>query len=111
MANVLKIHKHYWIITAIYFIAWLPLLINYDGVYWDGWVLTNQENGVLIDLYDRLGRLFAIYIHTFLQSIGNGIFPYRLLTFFSYLSISLSVYHLARPKYKLDSNLIYVIYV
>ncbi len=98
LLTIIKMNKNYCAIIVVYLITWFPLLLNYDGVYWDDWTLVSQKNGELISVFDQAGSLFSGHLHTFLQSIGNGVFPYRLLTFFSYLIISLSIYYLAKPK-------------
>ena len=96
--SLTKSQKYFWIIIAVYFAAWFPLLINYDGVYWDDWTIFNQGRDELIADTEARGRVISFYLHSFLQSIGNGILSFRLLTFFSYLAISLSIYYLAKPK-------------
>ncbi|CEK10237.1 hypothetical protein [Legionella hackeliae] len=84
--------------SLIYLIANLFLLLNIQGIYWDDWVIYHQDFDVIENIFNQaVGNLNPItYIHYFLSNIGNGVFPYRLVTFFAYFFSSLFLYFILR---------------
>lgn len=75
--------KIFWILFTIYFVVSIPLLINFNGIYWDDWILVNQDLSTLNNMFTQAVG-FAGYItsnlHYFLINY-IGVFSYRLLTF------------------------------
>ena len=67
------------IITLLYSIAYGLMLFN-DGVYWDGWILFNVDNIVVIETFKQAGSPFTGFLHSFLE---NPLI-YRLIVFLSY---------------------------
>jgi hypothetical protein len=57
------------------------MLLNYDGVYWDDWVLYNQSYDTLLFLFDQSGHGFTASIGIFLSRIGNEVLPFRIYIF------------------------------
>lgn len=67
----------------IYLIANFPIFLNYNGIYWDDWVLYSHSFETMNTMFiQAIG--FAAYptsiIHYSLLNIGNGILSYRILT-------------------------------
>jgi len=60
--------KVFWILFAIYFIVNIPIFINFNGIYWDDWVLYNQS--------------FETINNMFLQAVGSAAYPTSVLHYF-----------------------------
>lgn len=75
--------KVFLVLFIIYFVTNIPLLINFNGIYWDDWVLFGNS-------IDTLNRMFfeavgyagysASYMHYYMIN-SLGIYSYRILTF------------------------------
>lgn len=72
------------ILFIIYLISNIFLLLNYNGIYWDDWVLYGNSfstlNNIFIQAVGYAGYVSS-GLHYFLLNLGNGIFSYRVLTF------------------------------
>lgn len=99
---------HY--LFGLYCIANFFLLINYSGVYWDDWTLVNQDPATILNAFAQSGFWWMGYFHVFLQSIGNGIYIYRLISFFSYFFSGILLYYiLKRLNYFSKKTLFFLI--
>lgn len=92
------------LIIFVYSVAWLFLLLNVSGIYWDDWTLFNQADDAVQNTFRRAGAPITGFVHAYLQSIGNGVFPYRVIVFLSYLIVSLSVYFLLKKSELVELN-------
>ncbi len=79
------------IFFVLYSTSFFILLIN-CGIFWDDWVLYNMQPENVSDIFNQAGGTWGGYFHNFLLSIGNGITPYRILIFASYLLSSIFLY-------------------
>ena len=76
----------------LYFITNLFFLLNFQGVYWDDWVIVSQQPETIINIFSQTGLIWIGYLHVFLQKVGNGIYIYRIVSFFAYfLSVNFSI--------------------
>jgi len=88
----------------IYLLGNIFLLLNYEGIYWDDWVLYNVEsNSVLSMFHMHSGILLEGYTHLLLLSIGNGVFIYRILVFLAFIIIGTFLYKIL-SKYIVKSH-------
>lgn len=75
---------YFFCLFFLYCLANVFFLLNFNGIYWDDWALVNQEPDTIKAMYSQTGFWWMGYLHIFLQKIGNGVYVYRLITFFSY---------------------------
>lgn len=76
-------------ITLIYTITFSIILLNH-GIFWDDWVLDNQESYLRIAQFAQAGGFINTgYLHSFIFSFNNAILLYRVITFLSYLIVTL----------------------
>lgn len=71
------------LIFVIYTVANIFLLLNYNGIYWDDWVLYNHSFETINNMFQQsLGASgYPISsMHYLLMEIGNGVIGYRVLT-------------------------------
>ena len=70
---------------TIYTIANLFLLLNYNGIYWDDWVLYNNEYDVLLNMHiqaaGKQGYISTLIRYIFANTGDIGIFLSRVLIF------------------------------
>lgn len=92
------------LIFAVYSSAWIFLLFNVSGVYWDDWTLINQDADTILNAFRMVGAPMTGAVHVYLQSLGNGVFPYRLIVFISYFVVALCVYWLMKKSALVDKN-------
>ena len=81
---------------VLYLLSNLLLLLNINGLYWDDWVLYHQSFDEMKDMMNQLtgnAHVFE-YLHHALSQIGNGVFPYRLLTTIVYFLSGLFLYYI-----------------
>lgn len=86
---------HYSIITLVYIASWFLITLNFGSLYWDDWTLYGQDSRAVIKTFSEAGAMFTGRVHLTLLGVGDSIWPYRLLTFSSYLIVSYSIYWLA----------------
>lgn len=75
--------KVFLILFSIYFIVNIPFLLNYNGIYWDDWVIVDQDletlNAMFTQAVGYAGYVIS-YLHYFMINY-LGVFSYRVLTF------------------------------
>ena len=75
--------KVFLVLFTIYFIINIPLLINFNGIYWDDWTLVGHSldtlNRTFFEAVGYAGYFFA-YMHYHMINY-LGVYSYRLLTF------------------------------
>jgi hypothetical protein len=100
---------HYVALFAAYSCSWWLLLLNYNGLYWDGigvWERSPQE---FIELYVMQGNpLFAVY-HVLVTNMGNGIFPYRFFSFINTFISGACFYYLIKNSRFVNRNSAFLI--
>jgi hypothetical protein len=71
------------VLFIIYLIVNTFLLLNYNGIYWDDWVIYNNEYEAIYNMFfqhsGNAGKILSP-LYYFLLNIGNGILSYRILT-------------------------------
>ncbi|QNM87383.1 hypothetical protein [Aliarcobacter cryaerophilus] len=75
--------KVFLILFSIYFLVNIPMLLNFNGIYWDDWVLVNQNLDILNFMFTEAvgyAGYMASYLHYFMIN-ELGIYSYRILTF------------------------------
>lgn len=82
--NILQNKKKVFVILfIIYLIFNIPLLFNYNGIYWDDWTLYGNSFSTINDTFLQAvgySGYIASGMHHLLLNIANGVFPYRILT-------------------------------
>lgn len=75
--------KVFLVLFIIYFVANIPLLINFNGIYWDDWALFGNSidtlNRMFFDAVGYAGYSVS-YLHYYMIN-SLGIYSYRILTF------------------------------
>ena len=75
--------KVFLILFSIYFLVNIPMLLNFNGIYWDDWTLVDQSietlNRTFFDAVGYSGYATS-YLHYFMIN-ELGIYSYRLFTF------------------------------
>lgn len=85
--------KKYVVFFLLYTIANLFLLLNIDGINWDDWSIYRQPLDTLVFSFQQVSGISAYaLLHHFLQSIGNGIYSYRVFTFILYFISGVLMY-------------------
>lgn len=75
--------KVFWILFSIYFIVNIPFLLNYNAIYWDDWVIVDQDLETLNTMFTQAvgyAGYIITYMHYFMINY-LGVFSYRVLTF------------------------------
>lgn len=78
----------------LYLIGNIFLLMNVRGIYWDDWALVSQSSEIIKDIFHQNGLILFGYLHVFLKKIGNGIFVYRVILFFSYFFSGICLFYI-----------------
>lgn len=87
----------------LYSISYIFLLLNTRGIYWDDWSL-NQSSEIVKSIFDQAGFIVFGHLHLFLKKIGNGIYIYRLINFFSYFIAGICLYYILQRIRFFDKN-------
>lgn len=92
---MIKINNRFLILVsslfAIYLLANITYLLNFDGVFWDDWVVFNQEDLTLALLFSQLQNTIHGYFLILLSEIGNGVYGFRLAFFVMYFISGLMI--------------------
>jgi hypothetical protein len=86
----------------LYFLTNIFLLLNFQGVYWDDWVVYSQRPDTVINIFTQTGVVLMGYLHVILQKIGNGIYIYRILSFFGYFASGVFLYFILQKSRAFD---------
>lgn len=80
----IKFQANEMLILLGYLIAHGGVFILMPAIYWDDWVLYNQETSEILSRFEMAGAAFGIYghVHAFMQLLGPA--GYKLLTFFMF---------------------------
>lgn len=97
------------IIFGLYCLAYFLLLLNKAGFYWDDYFLHNHAAEDILKKFNYAGLPYFAYIHSFMGSLGNGIFPYRVGIFLVYLLSGIFLYYILSTVKGLSKNTISVI--
>ncbi|WP_373840319.1 hypothetical protein [Methanospirillum sp.] len=81
----------YILICCVYSLTHFLIIFN-RGVFWDDWGLFNTDPRLIIERFNQTGSILTGELHIGLLSIGDGIIPYRALTFILFLISSLLLY-------------------
>ncbi|RUR12742.1 hypothetical protein [Legionella sp. km772] len=105
MPAIFQSEKSYLLqLFLLYFISNVFLLLNFNGVYWDDWSLAYQSPEIIKNIFAQNSFIWIGYLHIFLKNIGNGIYIYRILVFFTYFGSGICLFYiLQRIKY-IDKN-------
>lgn len=74
------------------FISNFVFLLNFDSVYWDGWVIYNQDIPTLSYLFHQIQNSIHGYLIFFLLEIGNGLYSFRVLMFLMHLLVAFMLF-------------------
>ncbi|WP_131739709.1 hypothetical protein [Legionella adelaidensis] len=85
------------------------LLLNYQGIYWDDWVLFPPDSKITINIFKQTGNIFIGYLHVLFQKCGNGIYVYRIVSFFTNFLTGICIYYILRQTKWLDNVSIFFI--
>ena len=92
----------------IYFLNYFFIILNYQGIYWDDWSIYNTDKETLASTFRMAGGVIlgniTFYMHSFLQSIGNGILIYRLLVFIAFFMSGIFIYHIINNIFLKDTS-------
>jgi len=81
----------------IYLIANSFFILNYNGVYWDDWTLYEHDFETINSFfYQAAGEIgYSVsWLHYALSTIGNGVYIYRVFTFFLLFMSCLFLYNI-----------------
>jgi len=76
--------KDYLIFFILYSISFSLLLLNFDGLYWDDWVILNQTTETKQIFFSEFKNDVLYYFHMYFTSLDNSAFWYRVFVFVSY---------------------------
>ena len=87
-------YRHVQTLFVLYLISNLLLVLNINGIYWDDWVLYHHSFDDIKIMTSQLTGDTHLFEFLFggLNHIGNGVFSYRLTTFFIYFLSGLFLY-------------------
>jgi len=104
-------YKDYISLFLIYFLSHIFLLLNYDGLYWDDYVLYDQSFITIKSMFAQAtgGLDTATYIHTSLLYFEDGILLYRLLVFTLYFLSAIFIFKILKSLKLLDNSIVYFI--
>ena len=91
-----KINKTYLGYFTLYILTNLFLLTNTSGIYWDDSTLHGQQLEDLTFHFKQAGWSLWGYVHYYLNSVADGIYVYRLLTFFLLFATGLFLNHILK---------------
>lgn len=80
------------ILLSLYLFANLFLITNYAGLYWDDWVAYKQNASTLETFFSELQHGIKGQFYIAMASIGNGIWSFRIFSFFAYLLMGFFIY-------------------
>lgn len=58
------------LLAVLYFLAWGPLLLSVQGVWWDDWTLVGRSPSGILAMYVQNGLPWVGFMHTFLVEFG-----------------------------------------
>ena len=93
MRTSLRSHQ-YLALSLLCVLAWGISLLNYDGIYWDDWVISGNTDDNIEAMFDQAGALLTGTVHRSLAGVGNGVWIYRLISFGSSWITGLMIFHL-----------------
>ena len=79
-----RIGKDYLIFFIFYTVSFSLLLLNFDGLYWDDWVILNQTIETKQIFFSEFKNDVLYYFHMYFSSLNNSAFWYRVFVFVSY---------------------------
>jgi hypothetical protein len=86
---------------VIYMIANITFLINFNGIYWDDWVIIGNDYKTIERLFTEAhgyAGYFNIELHNLLLKLNNSVFYYRLLIFIMWFGMGIIVYKTLQKK-------------
>lgn len=94
---------------GIYFLCHFFILINFQGIYWDDWVIYNVDRVTILSLFEMAGSKLFGYIHGYILPVGNGVLVYRVLVFMLYFVTGVLFYIILKDHiFKKDSSAFFV---
>lgn len=110
--HIFNRNKEYILLFTLYFISNIFLLLNIDGIYWDDWTLYAKSYDALYSQFSQNSGVLGIVftkMHYALLNLGNGVFPYRVLTFLLYFLTGIFLFKILRTLKYLDKEAIFFI--
>lgn len=81
-----------YVYISLYIISNTIILLNYNGIYWDDWVIYAQSRETLAIFYDMIQYGIKGDFITVLSKFSNGIYLFRLFLVMAYLLIAYFIY-------------------
>ena len=97
----------YLIFTFIIALVFIPILFS-TGVFWDDWVMYNNNPTVITSMYDQSGFPFSAIQHNYLLSTNYPFLSYKLIIIVFFLLSLFMLYKILIYTLK-DKNLTYLI--
>jgi hypothetical protein len=108
LINLVK-SKDFYVLLGFYLIANILLLLNFDGLYWDDWIVYNQDYTTVKCLLEEIQHGIKGDFFLFLSQYGNGIYPFRLFVFFAIFLIGIFVYLILSTIKEFDKQSLFFI--
>ena len=58
------------ILALVYVLAWGPLLLTLDGIWWDDWTLTVGSSSSISEMFAQIGQPWFGWLHLVLQPVA-----------------------------------------
>lgn len=108
-SSKLSFNKYLFILFIIYFLINIPWLLNLEGIYWDDWVLYQQEEEDLNIYLSLLGlQMFYYYIIPFIDS-EYSMYILKVVTFLVHYFIAVFITYIMASFKKIDKIIIFYI--
>ncbi len=62
------------LLTLLYFLAWGPLLLSVNGVWWDDWTIVTGSTDSITEMFEQNGLPWIGTMHVFLTQFGPAVY-------------------------------------
>ncbi len=108
------INKEILFLFIIYSISSIFIILNSHGLYWDDWVVFNQEKSTVNILMDMIQHGIKGDFVKYMLTFENQIYPSRIFIFFAYFFTGLFIYKILytiKELHKIDVLYITLFYL
>jgi len=95
----------------VYTVSSAFLVLNFDGVYWDGWIAYNQTLSSQKAFFNEFNNDIFYQFYLFMHEIGNGLLVYRVFVFLAYFLTSLAIFSILNTIKELSQTDVFYIVV
>lgn len=92
-----------------YMVSVIFLLLNYDALYWDDWLMAYQTPNVILKGGDEMGNPFFAFLYTVFIRTGNIILTYRILGILLFYLTAVFIYFSLRKIKELTKSEVFFI--